>query len=143
MAAQKGPLLKVKKEVTPGGGTFAAIAALRSKSIRMNNNRIDTTTDEDVNVAGQSFRTYIGGITDFEVTASAVPKDAASAQDLIADFNSGTAKNYQIEWENVGTWEGAFFPSSMEVGGEVEGVIEISDLTLSNSGSIAFTAAGA
>lgn len=141
MAAQKGVTLIIKR----GDGAapteaFTALAGIRSKTVNQNAAQIDITTDDDINASGASFRTHMAGINEFSVSGSGVAKTKADFNALQAAYEAGTVANYQVEFTNYGTWEGAMFVQSFTVTGEMDGAVTF-DITLMNNDAIDYTPA--
>jgi len=132
--AQKGPLLILSR-------AGSALVGIRTKSISIQNDRLDTTTDDDITLDGQSFRTFIPGITGFEISGTGVPKDGAADKALVAAFNAGDPEAWTIEWTARGTWSGDFFLQELSISGDAEGLVEYSGITILNSGPITWTPA--
>lgn len=131
MAATKGPTLILKSGST-------AIAALRSKTVTINNNPIDVTTDDDVNLAGQTFRTYIAGVTDVNISASGITKTPTEARALRTACLNGTVAAYEVEFPGGDTIGGQMFVASFEDTGSYDGAVEFS-ITLQAAGAMTYT----
>lgn len=125
MAATKGKTLLIKKGAT-------LLAGIRSKTVTINNNPIDVTTDDDVNAAGASYRAYLAGIVDLEITGEGVAKDATAARAMRKDAIAGTVAEYTIEFPGGDTLVGDMFIASYIDTGVVEGAVTFS-ITLRNS----------
>lgn len=132
MAAQKGNTLKILVGDAASPEVFTLLAGIRSKTIRVGGEPIDVTTDDDI-AAGVSWRTFITGIVDFEVTGSGVAKTVADLQSLIADSIAGTVKNYQITLTNYGTFEGPMILTSTELTGEHTDAVTFSTTIKANA----------
>lgn len=139
--AQKGVQMKIK--VGDGGDpteSFAAVAGIRNKNLTQTNDRIDITTDDDVSPDGQSYRTYLSGITEIQVSGDGVVKSGAGYNALRTIFASGLPSNYQIELVDIGTYEGAFYLTDLSVPASFDGAIEFS-FTLDAASAPTYTAA--
>lgn len=138
MAAQKGNVIRIKRS-DGAGGFNDTIAGLRTKTLRINNNRIDITSDDDINAAGVSWRTFMAGIVDFEVTGDGVAKDNSVKKTLIDDALKGTAVDYQMTIDNIGTFEGKFIVN-LEFSGNFDDSLQFSG-TWSANEALTFTPA--
>ena len=132
MAAQKGNTLIVLKGNAASPEVFTAIAGMRSKTVRVGGEPIDVTTDDDVS-SGVSWRTFISGIVDFEISASGVAKTVATLQSIISDSLAGTVANYQVTLTNFGTFEGPMILTSTELTGEYTDAVQFSTTIKANA----------
>ena len=142
MAAAKGPTLRVKKGDGGGPEVFTTIAGARSKTLTINNNPIDITSDDDIDASGVSWRNRgLTGIVDFSVSLSAVLKDVTSKNALIADAIAGTVTNYQLEFsaaDDGGIFEGPMIVTNMSIGAELEDALTLS-FDLVAAGEVTYT----
>ena len=67
MAAVKGNNMLLKIGDGASSETFTTIAGIRNKSVAINNNPIDVTTDDDVS-SGVTFRSYITGVNEIDLS---------------------------------------------------------------------------
>lgn len=72
MVAQKGRLLLIEVEQTPGEEDWIALGGLRTKSLKINNEMVDVTSDDE---DGQRKLLEGAGINSFEASGSGVVKD--------------------------------------------------------------------
>ena len=137
MAAQKGKDLLLKIDDT-GGGSYATVAGLRSRSIAFNANSVDITHTESAGMwrellAGAGMRTA-------RVAGSGIFKDAASDA-LIRDyFFNGTIRDWQIVIPDFGTVAGPFQITSLELTGRHDAEVAF-ELSLDSAGELTFAAA--
>lgn len=110
------------------------VAALQSKSITINNEAIDVTSDDD-----DGFMTLLGdsGTRSIEISAEGFVADDT----LIAASVGGTAliKEYTINLGTLGTIVGDFRLNEVEVGAEHDEATSIS-LTIQSTGEFNYTA---
>jgi len=126
MAAQKGPLLKVKVGDGASSETFTLLAGVRSKTVTDGVDLIDATTDTHVTAEGANQRVNIPGLLNFGIEVAGIAETIAISQQIIGDSRAGTVRNYQVEWTDVGMWAGAFFIANLQITGSHEGLIEFS-----------------
>lgn len=126
MAAQKGPLLQVKVGNGASPEVFTLLAGVRSKTITDGVDTIDATTDTHVTAEGANQRVMIAGLLNFGIEVSGIAESAAASKQLVGDSRAGTVRNYQVEWETIGTWAGAMFLANFQVTGAHDGLIEFS-----------------
>lgn len=126
MPAQKGPLLKVKVGNGAETEVFTLLAGVRSKTVRDGVALIDATTDTHVTAEGANQGVSIPGLLDFGIDVAGIAESVAASQQIIADSRGGVVRNYQVEWTDVGEWEGAMFLSGMQITGSHDGLIEFS-----------------
>lgn len=106
MAVIKGSKVKIKVGDGETPEVFAVIAGSRNASINLGGTEIDTTTADDVNESGVTWRTYISGIADLSISGQFLIKDAASYQRIIGDRLLDTIRNYQADVEGYGLFSG-------------------------------------
>lgn len=141
MAKQKGRtlLIKIGDGATPTE-VFTVLCGLTSKTLTINNNEIDVTTADCADPGGGLWTEVMTGAKRVSVSGNGLFKDEAAEAALntlaMADNSIG---NFQVIVPDFGTFQGAFFLSSVEYGGEQEGGVTYS-LALASSGEITFTA---
>lgn len=139
MAAQKGNALLVKKSNGDSPETFTTLAGVRTKTVTLGGDPIDTTTDDDI-LAGVSWRTYISGIVDFEASVDGVAKDYTAMKALIDASLNGTVTNYQILITNIGTLEGPMILTNFQFNAQHTDTLQFSVNIRANS-ALTFTPA--
>lgn len=72
MVAQKGRLVLIKVESAPSSGTFLTVGGLRTKSVKINNEMVDVTTDDS---DGARKLLEGAGVNSLEVAGSGVVND--------------------------------------------------------------------
>lgn len=72
MVAQKGRLLLIEVEETPGEGDFIPLGGLRTKSLKINNEMVDVTSDDE---DGKRKLLEGAGINSYEASGSGIVKD--------------------------------------------------------------------
>jgi len=106
MTAKRGSELLVKRGDGASPEVFTTVGALRTKSLTLNGNAINTTTADDVDGNDEIWNTYITGPKDFAVSGSAIIKLAnkTQTQAIYNAFATGTIENYQIVVPYLGTF---------------------------------------
>ncbi|MEH7827106.1 phage major tail protein, TP901-1 family [Gemmobacter denitrificans] len=141
MAKQKGRalLIKIGDGASPTEA-FTVLCGLTSKTLTINNSEIDVTTADCSDPGGALWTEVLGGTKRVSVSGNGLFKDEAAEASLntLAMADSPIA-NFQIIVPSFGTFQGAFFLSSVEYGGEQEGGVTYS-LALASTGEITFTA---
>jgi TP901-1 family phage major tail protein len=130
MAAQVGRKVTFTPEV---GG--AAVIGARTKSITLNNESIDITTDDDT-----GFRTLLGedpAMRSLDLSIEGVLKDAALIE--LAMSGSMLIAGYTLDIPGIGEFVGDFYFGSVEIGASYNEAVTFS-ATVQSSGSFTFTA---
>lgn len=118
MAVIKGSEVSLKQG--DGGDPteiFTVVAGSRSVSYSLGGDEIDTTTADDI-ASGVTWRTYISGIADFSANFDGLIKDKDTYNGLINDRLADTVRNYQLNVEGYGTFEGPMRVTTIEGSGE-------------------------
>ncbi|MFZ3035383.1 MAG: phage major tail protein, TP901-1 family [Parvibaculum sp.] len=137
MAAQKGKDLLVKLDAT-GGGTFATVAGLRTRSLSFNARSVDITNAES---SGQWRELLEGaGVRSASISGRGIFRDATSDADVRQVFFDAAIRNWQVVIPDFGTVEGAFQITALEYAGEHDGEVTF-DMALESAGALVFTAA--
>lgn len=136
MAAQKGKDLLLKVDDT-GGGSFATVAGLRSRTFSVNAESVDITHSES---AGQ-WRELLqgGGVRSARISGGGVFKDAASDETVRGYMFNGTIRDWQVVVPDFGTIQGAFQVTSLDYSGRHDGEVAF-EMTLESAGALTFTA---
>lgn len=131
--AGKDVLLKVES-ATPG--TFTTVAALRTKSVTINSEMIDTTNSDSSGM----FREMLdaAGIRSLTVSGSGVSKDATSEDYLVTAALAGTLKNWEVHVPSRNKFAGLFKITSFAYTGEYNGALMF-DMTIESAGAIVAT----
>ena len=137
MSAQSGRDMLLKLDQT-GGGSFIAVAGLRTKKLTFNAASIDTTDAESTG----RWRELLsgGGIKRAALAGSGIFRDAASDADVRALFFDGTLRDWQLVIPDFGTVEGPFQIIALEYGADHAGEVTF-DLAMESAGALTFTAA--
>jgi len=142
MAKQKGRslLIKIGDGATPTE-VFTVLCGLNSKTLTINNSEIDVTTADCASPGGALWTEVLSGTKRVSVSGNGFFKDEAAelALNTLA-MAADSLANFQIIVPSFGTFEGSFFLSSVEYGGEKDGGVTYS-LALASSGAVTFTAA--
>ncbi|HDZ80724.1 MAG TPA: phage major tail protein, TP901-1 family [Roseobacter sp.] len=147
MAKQQGKLLLVK--IGDGAATelFSTLCGLQSKTLTVNNNSFDVTTQDCTAPGGQLWQELMTGMRSVEVSGNGVFEGGTTLDRFIAiAYGSGAVDtadaigNFEVIVPDLGTFAGAFHVNSTEYGGEQEGAATYS-FSLASSGAVTFTAA--
>lgn len=137
MAAQKGSEFLLKIGDGQAIEAFTTVGGFRSNQFTINNETIDVTSKDS---AGMRELLGNAGIQSMSTSGSGVFVDDAAFNDAhTAAMNKDTG-NWQVIVPGLGTYEGAFMITSVELGGEHNGEVTYS-LSLESAGAITFTAA--
>ena len=116
------------------GSPVAAIATVNSKSVAINNERIDTTTDDS---EGWQEGLAEAGLRSVEISASGlVSSDVLRA----AAYGATPEVTMEVEFSDGATLAGKFFVSGYTESGESDGAIEFEATFASNEEPV-YTAA--
>jgi TP901-1 family phage major tail protein len=128
MASEIGRKLVVKRDGT-------TVAGVRTKSVTINNEAVDITTDDDT-----GYRTLLeeSGQKQIDMSVEGLTKDDT----LIEKATSGTSliENYTIELPSGATITGSFRFNNLEVGAEYNEAITFTS-EFQSTGSFTFNAA--
>lgn len=136
MAKSKGRAMLLK--ISDGAVGFDAFAGLTSKSLKLNNERIDVTTPDAVTPEGEMWKETLDGVKSMSVSGDGQLVDGASEARLITIAMSAAAEDaFEIVVPNVGTFSGSF---SVEV--EYSGADDMTfSISLESTGAVTFVAA--
>lgn len=136
MAAQNGKDLLLKLDLT-GGGSFVAVAGLRSTRISFNAESVDVTSLESQG----GWRELLGGagVRSASVSGAGVFVDASTDERARQMFFDGTVGLFQVIVPDFGIIEGPFQIAAIEYSGAFNGEATY-DLTLASAGALSFTA---
>lgn len=141
MAKQKGRMFLIR--IGDGGGTevFANLCGLRSKTLSINNQRIDVTTADCTTPGGILWTETIDGVKNIAVSGNGYFKDEATEARLnTVAMSAAATANFEIIVPDFGTYAGNFSVDTLELGGEQEDGVTYS-LSLASNGPVTFTAA--
>lgn len=136
MAAQAGRLIAINLDAT-GSGSYQAIAALRTKSLKLNSEFVDITTSDSSNQWREGLAN--AGVKSIEISGSGVFTDATYQNLLVTYAMQNTIRNWQLVHTQLGTFVGPFHVSAFEVTGDYNGEVTFT-MTLMSAGEITFTA---
>lgn len=141
MAKQKGRELLIKLRTGTSPVVFSTLCGLNTKSMTINNNEVDVTTPDCVAPGGALWTEVLSGAKRVSVSGNGFFEDRTTegALNTIA-MDDDPLGVFQIIVPAFGTFEGTFFLSSVEYGGEAEGGVSYS-FSLASSGAVTFTAA--
>lgn len=134
MAGEKGGkdfLLKIETAASPG--TYTVLGGLRSKSMTINNDAIDST-----NHGSNQWKEILdgAGIRSMSLSGSGIFNTSTTLSQALADMLAGTLRNFQIVDDAGGdTFTGLFKITSLERAGEYNGE-QTWSLSMESSGEI-------
>lgn len=134
--AQNGRLMRIKAGDGGDPETFTAIAGAREESFTLENGEINIT-NKDSNARRELLD---GGTQSINLSVSGVHIAGTSASDLFSKARAGSIDNYEIEWEDGETLEGAFQVRNFERTGNHEGEVTFT-CELQSSGDYTHSAA--
>jgi predicted secreted protein len=116
--------------------TGVTVIGARSKSLTVNNEAIDITSDDD-----SGFRTLLAGdaaMQSLDFSIEGILKD----DELLTALSSGsvTLESYEVEFTGIGTFAGNFHFQSVALGAPYNEAVTFS-ATVVSSGEFTFTAA--
>ena len=124
---------KVTFTTTSSGGT--PVTGMRTKSITINNEAIDITSDDD-----SGWRTLLGddpALRSIDMSVEGITKDAQLIE-LATTGGSGLISSYELEFDGLGSFTGDFHIGSLELGANYNEAVTFS-CTISSSGPISWT----
>jgi TP901-1 family phage major tail protein len=132
--SMKASLCILKKGTTAAG---TAIGAMRTIGLTLNGEMVDVTNADSTG----KWRELLAGAGNISASISmaGVLKDTAAHAALITDFIAKTIDAYGVTVDTLGTFDGSWQLTSLEMTGEHNGELQYS-LTLESSGAITFAA---
>ena len=129
MAASAGRELLIKKGVS-------VIAGVRTKTVTINGEPIDITSDDD-----SGFRTLLAsaGTRSIDLSVEGVTKDA-TLRAIVAGVSSQLLTDISVEYPNGDTIDGDFYLVNIEESGEYQDAVTFS-ASLQSSGPFTYTPA--
>ncbi|MGI9425183.1 MAG: phage major tail protein, TP901-1 family [Hyphomicrobiaceae bacterium] len=135
MTAQKGKDLLLKIDTT-GGGAFATVAGLRSRSIIFNSESVDITHQAS---SGQWRELLDGaGVKSARIDGAGIFKDDATDEAMREIFFDGLIREWQVIIPDFGTVEGAFQITSFELTGRHDNEVTF-EISLASASELTFT----
>jgi len=119
------------------GGGYTTVASIQSKSISINNEPIDITTDDS-----DAWRTLLAepGARSIDLSFSGILKD----DELLALISAGTSsialQDIQLTYPDTATHTGDFFLNSYSITGEYNGAVTFEG-SLQSTGEIVYAGA--
>lgn len=126
---------KVTFTPTSSGGT--PVTGMRTKTITINNEAIDITSDDD-----SGWRTLLGddpALRSIDMSVEGITKDAQLIE-LATTGGSGLISSYELTFAGLGTFTGDFHIGSLELGAAYNEAVTFS-CTISSSGPIQWESA--
>lgn len=119
---------------------FATVAGGRAPTFNLNNNPWDATTVDNITPGERAFRVRQAGMNDLEVPLTLLFKDKDTFDGLVQDVINGTVRNYQVDLEGFGAFEGPMIASNLSGDGSFDAEASYS-LNFQSAGKFTFTAA--
>lgn len=136
MAKQKGRAMLLK--ISDGAAAFSSFAGLTSKSLEINNERIDVTTPDPVTPEGEMWRETLDGVKSVSVSGDGQLVEGANEARLVTIAMSAAAEeDFEVVVPGLGTFAGRFAVNVGYTGAEDMTF----SITLESTGKITFTAA--
>lgn len=136
MAKQKGRAFLVK--IYDGVSAYDAFGGMTSKSLKINNERVDATTPDPTTPEGEMWRDTLAGAKSIDVSGDiTLVDDAAETKAVTAAMSADAVEQFEIVVPSVGTFQGSF-AVDLEFGDDGKSTASIS---LASVGKITFTAA--
>lgn len=136
MAKQKGRAFLVK--ISDGVGGWDNFGGMTSKSLKINNERIDATTPDPATPEGEMWRETLAGAKSVDASGDiTLVDDAAEARAVTVAMAAEPEDDFQIIVPSTGTFEGNF-SVDLEFGDDGKATASIS---LASNGKPTFTAA--
>ncbi|MFC6640818.1 MULTISPECIES: phage tail tube protein [Sulfitobacter] len=138
MAKQKGRAMLLKISDGEAIPVFTPFAGLTSKSLQINNERIDVTTPDPVTPEGEMWRETLDGVKSVSVSGDGQLVEGANEARLVTIAMSAAAEDdFQVVVPGLGAFAGRF-----AVNVEYTGAEDMTfSITLQSTGKITFTAA--
>jgi len=135
-----GVLIKRGNGATPTE-VFATLGGMRSPSITLNGNPVDTTSADDVDGDGTFWRTMMNSAKTFQVSGDLIVKTQhkTQLQGVEADFRTDLVTNYEIIIPVLGVYVVPVIVTNFSINASYDNVISAS-VTLDAAGAPAFTA---
>lgn len=129
------PALVGRKVTFTPVGTGTPVAGMRTKTITINNEAVDITTDDD-----QGWRSLLGddpALRSIDISVEGILKDAALIE-LATTGGSGLISEYELAIQGLGVFTGDFHIGSLELGAPYNEAVTFS-CTISSSGPMDWT----
>ena len=118
MAAQRGRAILLKIGTGASPDVFTAVGGMRSKTITINNQTVDITTDDE-----SPWRTLLSdaGLRSLSMSGSGIFKDDATLNRMEELALNGLFEDFQLVFENGDYFQGPFQVTRFEYAGETSG----------------------
>lgn len=132
MAAQKGRNILIKISDGTSPGTFTTVGGMRSKTLTINNEQVDVTTDDE---APWRHLLADAGLRSISLSGSGVFKDDSAYNDVEDLAMNANLQEFQLVMGNGDYFQGLFQVASLEYAGEHNGEQTYS-MTLESAGIV-------
>jgi TP901-1 family phage major tail protein len=137
MATQKGRLLEIAVEDTPGAGTYTPVAGMRAKQLTYS--RPSTVTTDDQSPGQWEERETGFSIKTMQISGNGLFKSHATQRKIFnALWNDSGPLKYRMTVPGLGVFVGNFATDSNDFAGNHDGELSFST-TFMSAGEIAFT----
>ena len=137
MAAQKGNQFLVKLGNDASPEVFTSIGGFRTNRLSINDALVDVTTKSSAGHWREALRS--GGIRSVTISGDGVFIDDTQFGTVLSHImGSGPFKTYQVVVPGLGTFEGQFMVSTVELDGAHNDAVT-KTLTLESAGAVTFT----
>lgn len=124
-------------KISDGAGSFVAFGGMTSKSLKINNERIDATTPDPTTPEGKMWRDTLAGAKSVDVSGDiTLVSDAAEARAVTVAMSESAVDSFEIVVPGVGTFAGDF-SVDLEFGDDGKATASIS---LASKDAVTFTA---
>lgn len=121
MAQQNARELAIKRETSPGSGSFIYVCGIRTRSFQMSNAQIDTTVPNCNDPSQPIIATAAPGRQTIQFSGDGLFNNNTAGKAIADDVRLQSSDiNYQVMVPGYGTFEGPFFISDFEWSGDME-----------------------
>jgi len=135
-AAQQGIDFILKRGDGASPEVFTTVGGFRSNTFTINKDSVDVTTKSHTDRWRRRLANV--AIRDLNVSGSGIFEASTQEAFFRSDMFGSTLHNYQIVVPGLGTFEGAFDLTSLEYGGDFDGVVTF-NVSLVSAGAPTFT----
>ena len=138
MTKKLGRTMLIKQGDGEVSEAFTTLCGLNAKTMSINNNEIDVTSPDCTTPGGVMWTEVLAGVKRINLSGNGFFKEEANeARATAVAMSDDPRANYQVIVPGLGTFEGNFFLSTMEYGGESTGGVTYS-LALGSNGAVTF-----
>lgn len=145
-AAARGEEFTLRRETSAGAGTYSILCIAKAKKLSFKKNFDDVTTIDCTDpLTNATWRKSVPKESMVDLTFTGV-LDKTKIAEFRTDFAATATYNYQAHFSGTGaagggTWTGAFFLESFEIGAaDATGMVSV-DVSLRSDGAVTWVAA--